>query len=215
MTVEAVFELSSEELLFGALLGESASLTFEIERVVPTGGQVMPYVWVSGADVDAFEDIADETHDVESVRLLDRVDDSALYRIEWRRDTEQFVAGIFDTGGTVVEASGSSEWLFRLRFEESTDLSAFQTHCRDHEIQSHLQRVHSVTQTTTPQREFGLTEAQYEAVLAAHRAGYFEVPRGVTYADLAEELDISQQAVSERVRRGVNKILGETLAALI
>jgi predicted DNA binding protein len=41
--------------------------------------------------------------------------------------------------------------------------------------------------------------------------GYFEIPRRVTLTDLAEELGITRQATSERIRRGVNAVLRSVL----
>jgi predicted DNA binding protein len=211
MSVEAVFELSSDELLFGSLVEACPTLSFEIERVVPVGEQVMPFLWVFGAGADRFETAADEAAHVETVRALDTFEQSGLYRIEWAPDTEQFVTGILDTGGAVVEARGSDEWQFRVRFEDNDALSAFRAHCRAHDIGCQLRQVYAITEGADPNREFGLTDAQYEAVTAAVDGGYFEVPREMTFADLAADLGISQQAVSERVRRGVRKVLYRSL----
>lgn len=210
MTVEAAFELAGEELLFGKISANFSSLSLDIEQVVPAGEQVMPYVWVTGQEPSLFARAARETDGVKSVQLLDQFHDRALYRIEWGRDTEQFVSGILDTGGTVIEASGDTEWLFRIRFESRSELAAFREHCRDHEIDCQLQQV----QTSTPEiseREFGLTDAQYEAITVAIENGYFEVPRNVTFDELASELDITQQAVSDRIQRGINKIVNGTV----
>jgi predicted DNA binding protein len=38
--------------------------------------------------------------------------------------------------------------------------------------------------------------------LLAYERGFFDIPRRATAADLAAELDVSRQAVSERLRRG-------------
>jgi predicted DNA binding protein len=55
---------------------------------------------------------------------------------------------------------------------------------------------------------FGLTEEQYEAITAALDRGYYEIPRDATAEELASEMDISRQAVAERLRRG-HKVLAE------
>jgi predicted DNA binding protein len=44
--------------------------------------------------------------------------------------------------------------------------------------------------------------------------GYFDVPRKTTLEELADELDISRQALSEHVRRGTEKILRRALLGL-
>ena len=44
--------------------------------------------------------------------------------------------------------------------------------------------------------------AQRSALVTALEMGYFDVPRQVELADVAAELDLSPNAVSERIRRG-------------
>ncbi|ODR82855.1 DNA-binding protein [Haladaptatus sp. W1] len=47
-----------------------------------------------------------------------------------------------------------------------------------------------------------LTEQQHETLRSAMEWGYYEIPRRATATDLAEELGVSHQAISERLRRG-------------
>ena len=53
----------------------------------------------------------------------------------------------------------------------------------------------------------GLTDKQHEVIATALEMGYFEIPRDCTLQDLASELDISHQAASERLRRGMKTIV--------
>ena len=54
---------------------------------------------------------------------------------------------------------------------------------------------------------FGLTNEQREAIVLALKRGYFKIPREVQMQALADELDITQQAFSERLWRGLEKVL--------
>jgi len=54
-----------------------------------------------------------------------------------------------------------------------------------------------------------LTEKQREALEAAYAVGYYDVPKTGQLADIARELDLTQQAVSERLRRGISAMLAE------
>ena len=58
------------------------------------------------------------------------------------------------------------------------------------------------------EERYNLSESQYEA----HEQGYFASPRGVSASELATDLGISQQALSERLRRASRSLLDETLA---
>jgi predicted DNA binding protein len=44
--------------------------------------------------------------------------------------------------------------------------------------------------------------------MAAHERGYFEVPRRATLSDLAREFGVTEQAISQRLRRAMNAVVG-------
>ncbi|WP_129116732.1 helix-turn-helix domain-containing protein [Halegenticoccus tardaugens] len=58
-----------------------------------------------------------------------------------------------------------------------------------------------------PTRNMGLTDEQYEALILAYQRGYFAVLRQTDLDELAAELDITGQAVSERLRRALRVLL--------
>jgi len=55
---------------------------------------------------------------------------------------------------------------------------------------------------------WGLTPAQREALRRAHEMGYFEVPKGATAAEVAEDLGVSKSAFVERLRRAEAAVFG-------
>lgn len=57
-------------------------------------------------------------------------------------------------------------------------------------------------------RRWDLTPAQAEALEVAYDLGYFSVPKGVTAAEVAAELDLSKTAFLERLRRGQATLFG-------
>jgi predicted DNA binding protein len=60
---------------------------------------------------------------------------------------------------------------------------------------------------------YDLTKTQRDTLLAAYQSGYFEDPQGITQAELAERFGVSQRAVSKRLRSGVSRLIGNTLAS--
>jgi predicted DNA binding protein len=210
MSVIAEFTIEAEEFLLGQLVAAHPSLTVELERVVPAARRVMPYVWGYGDELDEFETNLANDPSVKTFEVLDRLDGSALYKIEWEEPTEELVSGIAETDATILQAQGKDEWTFRIRFEDHQGLSEFNTFCQQHGIGYRLTRVYAVPDPTTD-RPYGLTNAQAETLTRAVERGYFEVPRQVSFAELAAELGISEQAVSERVRRGANAVLSHVL----
>lgn len=50
-----------------------------------------------------------------------------------------------------------------------------------------------------------------DALILALERGYFDTPWGVTLKEIGDELGITQQAASERVRRAAQKVPGSVL----
>ena len=59
--------------------------------------------------------------------------------------------------------------------------------------------------------QYNVSEKQREALVLALEMGYFEIPREATLEAVAERLDISTKAASERLRRGQTNLLNDTL----
>ncbi|MDF9746935.1 helix-turn-helix domain-containing protein [Natrinema salsiterrestre] len=207
MAIIAEISIAADEFLLGQIIAEYPGLSVEIERVVPAAKRVMPYIWGYGTDLKSFETAMDESPNVKSIAVLDEYEDRALYKIEWEDPAEQLITGIARTDATILEAHSDDEWLFRIRFAEHTGLSRFNRYCAENDIAYRLNRVSSLADLGTDGDEYGLTEPQYEALSLAVERGYFKVPREVEYEELADELGVSVQAFSERVRRGADKVL--------
>lgn len=62
-------------------------------------------------------------------------------------------------------------------------------------------------------REYNLMAEQREVLITAEEKGYFSVPRDAQIEDIAAELDISPNAVSERLRRATGNLTRNTLKA--
>jgi hypothetical protein len=208
VSVVAEFEIESSEFLLGTVVGVGGDVRVELERVIPVTEQVMPYLWANVPDADSFEAAVRSSGRVESLVALDRVGDRVLYRVEWAADVESLVYGFAVTEATILEAVGDGGWSFRVRFPSHDRLAEFHAYCRDHDIEFELRRVY---QPGDGESSFGLTARQREALVLAVDRGYFHVPRGTTLGDIAADLGVSEQAVSERVRRGTDTVLSAVL----
>ena len=207
MSIVAEFTIDAEQFLLGRVLRAGGGMNVEIERVVPASKRVMPYVWVSGGDRTAFEGGVRESDEVRELLHLDTIGERSLYRIDWDETVESLIYGMVETNATILEAHGRDNWLFRIRFNDHESLSAFSDYCQRHEIRLNVRRVHNLTAEELNDRPLDLTDEQREAIELALERGYFEVPRRATLSDLAAELGVSQQAISERLRRGTNKVM--------
>lgn len=58
-----------------------------------------------------------------------------------------------------------------------------------------------------------LTERQREILETAYESGYFDVPRRVSTADLADEMDLDPSTVAEHLQRAERNLISNLLAA--
>lgn len=213
MSVIVEFTLPTDSFIFGSALKTAEGMEISLEEIVPMVDGAMPYFWATGADFETFErHVLDDTN-VEGITQLDRVDDSGLYRVSWTATEDDLLDGLVESEAVVLEAYSDGAWHFRVRFPDHDLLGQFYNFCTDHDISIHVARVYTLTEASRAGRTFDLTPEQREALLLAVRRGYFAVPRESNLTEIAEELAISQQAVSKRVRRGAHKVLAKALLA--
>lgn len=209
MAVIVEFTVDRKEFALGQAL---RGMDVELEQIVPTSNTVIPFFWASDGDPDTLERNVEESTYIEDLEPLETVEDQTLYRVAWTGEYEDLVDGIVRSDGTILQShTVDGTWVFRLRFPDHEFLTAFYDFCTDHDIAINIERVYTLTEQTPRRRTFQLTPEQREALVLAYERGYFETPRATSLADLAEELGISSQALSDRIRRGNEKILGEVL----
>lgn len=212
MSVYVDFTVDDEQFTLGGVVAGLSPRRIELERIVPTGNTVMPFLWVRGADFEAFETAVASHPAVSDIAALDRLDDSVLYRITWDGEGENLIRCIVDADGAVLEAhTEGNGWRFRLRFLDHDSLSAFYNCCTDRDIRIHIDRTYTLAERSESGYALDLTQQQREALVLGLREGYFETPSRASTEDLAEELGISQQAASDRIRRGTEAVLESVL----
>jgi predicted DNA binding protein len=79
----------------------------------------------------------------------------------------------------------------------------------------HLNRLYreEQDQQTGDADKFGLTPIQRETLEKALSDGYFDVPQQTNQETLATEFGVSNQALSARLRRGLNTLLMHTIGS--
>jgi len=211
MSVVAEFTIPARAFEFGRALNTDPPMKVSIDRLYRSKNEIVAYVWVSGGDIDVFRDTVERNEHVRNVSRIDTTDANGLYRVEWNGDLEDLLAGIDRTEGVILQASGVETWTFQLRFPNHDRLEDFYSFVTDADIDLDVDRVYVLAEESSDEPEFDLTLAQREALMQAVRRGYFEVPRRVTMSAIADDLGISNQAASERIRRGSDTILRTVL----
>lgn len=187
----------------------------QLERVVPLDERRIPFVWATGEDFERFERHLRDSEVVTHAEALTRVGNSVLYHVKWATEHETFLNGLGEARGTIMEAHGDSTWSFAVRFRNHADLTRFHQFYQDGEFPVHIERVYTLDEEPRTDYGFGLTPDQREALTLAVERGYFAVPRETKLDDVADELGITRQAASERVRRATETVLRKALVGLV
>ncbi len=110
----------------------------------------------------------------------------------------------------LLQQGGADAWTFELRFESHDSLSTFQDHCVTHTIPIDVRRLYNPTKPGSGPW-YGLTPEQRTALTRAVEEGYYSIPRQISTKALADQFDITDQAMTERLRRAVRNLVTATL----
>jgi predicted DNA binding protein len=142
---------------------------------------------------------------VSAVEYLTNRSDGWLFWIEWAEQPRQFVQRVLVEDATILSARGwNGDWTFELLLPDRDALTRAYDAINDCECGTELEHIGSYSDSGG---EFDLTDEQREALVTAFKAGYYDIPRDLTSADLAAKIDISHQALSERLRRGYGNLV--------
>lgn len=209
MATLAEFTIEQGAFPFDAVFESFPGATIEIERLIPTGHAILPYIWVRGPDGEEARERLAESADLAHVEIIDQVGDRSLLRCEYRTTCEGVLGAIVDTDVSLLSANGTAEgWTIQVRGIESGAIAEFGEACRARDIGLTLRELHELSsrrEYATPE----LTAPQREALLLAYEMGYFDEPRTATLEDVAAEIGISRQAVANRLRRGYRALVRE------
>ncbi len=205
-------EFPASEFALRDTLAAVPGLELDVLRVAAHGeDRVLPHMWARADSFDALDDALREDSSVDGFDVLDDLGEERLYRMNWVGQIRVIVHVLLEEDATVLDAHGEDDhWRFRILFPDRDALSATYDFAREAGLSFDVRNIYELDQTR--HGFFGLTEEQHETLLMALDAGYYEVPRKATADDLADGLDISHQAVSERLRRGHGSLVKNALA---
>lgn len=211
MSVIAEFSIPTTEFALRETLEQCPDLTFEVDRVVAHDAEhVLPFVWVSDEEIEELTSILEGDPSVERVELLTEVDDERFYRLEWASEARVIGHMVIEHDAIVQRATATDGiWTMRVLFSDRSDVSATYEFAQSHGLTLTLEQLYGVDDTR--QVRFGLTDSQHETLVEGYERGYYDVPREVDQSDLADALDISHQALSERLRRGAKSLIENAL----
>jgi predicted DNA binding protein len=211
MAIEASFTLDQPQFPLNDVFEELPDASIELDRVVPTKDAVVPYFWIYSENISELSSDLSDDEGVDEFKVIDELAEQMLVRIDWNLDHESVLTAIVNTDVTLLSGLGDEEnWTFEVRSSDQKKVSEFQTYCQENDIPIKLTQLHALSPLESD-REYDLTEGQRKALVLAYSRGYFDSPRDATQDDLADELEISRQAVSSRLQRGLRRLVASTL----
>ncbi|MWG34016.1 helix-turn-helix domain-containing protein [Halomarina oriensis] len=193
----------------GALVERLPEVHVELERMIPLRDGIAPLFWAANGEREEIIETLESSPRTEEVRYLTEDGRRRLFEVQWSSEVDGLVGLLLEHDVRMLDGESIGEgWDFRLQFPSQDRLSAFQEDCKRDGIPVILRRMYD---PHYPNDTNGMSSEQQEAIVAAYEHGYFEVPRRATLAELAERFDISDNAYSQRLRRGLASLVYETM----
>lgn len=215
LPMSIIAEVETDSPIAQQTLARVPDMVIEVEdyRGVAEGATTLVY-WASGDSFAAYEDGLRESPLVDDYRLLAEVGDRRLYRLTLSCEGEAIstYSIVAELDIVIHRLTATHEGVgIRARFPTRTELFAYRDACRERGVEFRLRKVYAAEEADDDGERFGVTPPQREALRRALERGYFEVPRRTTLAAVAEELGISEQALSTRLRRGQTNLIDNAL----
>ena len=206
MSITATYQLGSPA--YNQLFEAVADLRFEIEQVVACSPDTLSVTcWVETSHPAVFETHLERWERGDATQSADWQDGRALYQL-WIPIAETTYWDWTSLGGVLLDATVTPQnTTVRMEFPDHESLSEYRKRCLEQNIDFSLNSLTDARSDTELNPQL-LTSAQRTLVASAIEHGYFEIPRGISMIELAAQHDISDQAASERLRRGISNLLG-------
>ncbi|WP_435195855.1 helix-turn-helix domain-containing protein [Natronomonas sp. EA1] len=196
----------------------TVDVRLDIERIVATDPERPGlFAWATTDEPAAFDAAVAADPTVTDPQLLSDLGGKRLYRFQLTGETDVVLYPEWvKRGGEGLEAHFSDGWWYsRARFPDRESFTDYREVFAEHGIEFRLRRMYDANTDGEPRGRTadGLTDSQRETLKLAHERGYFDIPRRTTTEELGRELGISNQAVSERLRRGYARLVERVIGA--
>lgn len=209
-----IVEFGVDEAPLEAAFRRAPEMEVELEHLAASDSiPLRAFFWSYGDQFDAFEAGLDEDDGVERWTCLETKPGRRLYRVTHPPDLPMvdLYRHAVEHDAIIRSATVTSDGYRARMFVPDRDaLSSWREACGTDGLSIDVCALYGAEQTP-PERHHGLSEQQREALVAAADLGYFSIPRETSLAGLADQLGVSSQAASERLRRGMETLVGGAL----
>ncbi|WP_435335405.1 helix-turn-helix domain-containing protein [Haloarchaeobius sp. TZWWS8] len=209
MTIVAGFSLTSSQLVLGDALDSLSAVNVSLEQVSGRRGEGrLMTLWASGADAKALTRAFDADPSIAEFSHLEEKGGAHLFNVVTTDESDVLLYPVWvSIGAQLLEATYEDGWwTVKMRFPSRDGLVKIRNCLRNTDTRFRVDWIREGTDDSLDAR-VQLTESQREALEVALESGYFDIPRRASLQDVGAELGISGQAVSERLRRGIGRLL--------
>jgi predicted DNA binding protein len=153
----------------------------------------------------------DADHTVKHAQRVSSYEDWPVYSIQFTSETLLLGSVVTKQNGFALNAYQSNGgWIERWQLPNRKSLQSVWEYANDQSFEFDIQQMYQISE------ESGfsvnkITKKQRTALIYAYNNGYFEKPRGVTLEEIADTLDISTNAVSGRLYRGMKNLIESSM----
>ncbi|AGB31083.1 Bacterio-opsin activator HTH domain protein [Natrinema pellirubrum DSM 15624] len=211
MGLIAEFQHNSPDMPLTDAVAAVPDVTLYIDRILVVDPDRPVVLCRVIGDEERFSAALADDPTVEMAETIDAGgDEDAMYRIRLRNPPLPIYRKYVELGttplGGIVTVDG---WWARARFPDREALAEYRAFCTERGSDFKLERL--TRESASDEPPFGLTREQYEALVEARDAGYFAVPRAASTEEVGDRLGISAPSASERLRRGIDRLLENAL----
>ncbi len=116
MVTEATFTVPADQFPLGTVFQHLPDVSVTLERIIPAQDVIIPYFWVRGTIADEIETAFSAHPGVETIRLVDSVEDEYLLRVEWALEYAGILSTLAEADIPLLNAAGTKQqWTFETR----------------------------------------------------------------------------------------------------
>ena len=148
---------------------------------------------------------------VAAVECFGERGDGWTYRVTWKGHPRRLIQRLVAADVTLLSMRGrGGEWKLRLLTPDREGIARADEIMDDLDCEADCLSIRPADGERSTRS--GLTDDQRETLVKAFEAGYYDIPRSVSAEELATDLGISHQALSERFRRAYSQLVESELA---
>lgn len=186
-----------------------ATIRAESQPLWRTSGPVV-FISITAPDADAVADSIAADPTVTDSKTAETGPARTIYRVGIDRDAAIVGPSFADLGIRVDGAVGvPGGWTYTLKLPDREALLAVRDHCADRDVSFSIAQLYHPVEADGDAPRF--STCLHDTLVAAYEAGYFEIPRDTSQAELAAQLDVSPSGLSQRIRQGTRILLDRTI----